>query len=130
MARQRLSKLKLAHKALLFLTIVDLCFPVGGFAWGTNAQRLIVNHAVDTLPYELRPFFEANRNFLIEHVNDPLLQLDKHPNERQNAVIDRDMTRRMIADDKIGVFLGLGHASVCLTTSAFAALVRPVITPW
>ncbi len=90
MARQRLSKLKLAHKALLFLTIVDLCFPVAGFAWGTNAQRLIVNHAVDTLPYELRPFFEANRNFLIQHVNDPLLQLDKHPNERQNHFIELD----------------------------------------
>jgi hypothetical protein len=90
MARQRLSKLKLAHKALLLLAIVDLCFPVGGVAWGTNAQRLIVNHAVDTLPYELRPFFEANRNFLIQHVNDPLLQLDKHPNERQNHFIELD----------------------------------------
>jgi hypothetical protein len=90
MARQRLSKLKLAHKSLLFLTIAGLCFPVGGFAWGTNAQRLIVNHAVDTLPYELRPFFEANRNFLIQHVNDPLLQLDKHPNERQNHFIELD----------------------------------------
>ncbi len=90
MARQRLSKLKFAHKALLFLTIADLCFPVGAFAWGTNAQRLIVNHAVDTLPYELRPFFEANRNFLIQHVNDPLLQLDKHPNERQNHFIELD----------------------------------------
>jgi hypothetical protein len=90
MARQRLSNLKFAQKVLLFLTIVDLCIPVRGFAWGTNAQRLIVNHAVDTLPYELRPFFEANRNFLIQHVNDPLLQLDKHPNERQNHFIELD----------------------------------------
>lgn len=60
------------------------------FAWGNNAQRLMVNHAVDTLPYELRPFFEANRNYLIQHVNDPLNQLDKRPYERQNHFIELD----------------------------------------
>lgn len=51
---------------------------------------MIVNHAVDTLPYELRPFFESNRNYLIQHVNDPLSQLDKHPYERQNHFIELD----------------------------------------
>ena len=59
-------------------------------AWGNNAQRLIVNHAVDTLPYDLRPFFEANRNYLIQHVNDPLNLLEKHPHERQNHFIELD----------------------------------------
>jgi hypothetical protein len=90
MARQRLSKLKLARNALLFLTVIDLSFPGGMFPWGNNAQRLIINHAVDTLPYDLRPFFENSRNFLIQHVNDPLNQLDKHPNERQNHFIELD----------------------------------------
>ena len=42
----------------------SLCRPSGALAWGNNAQRLIVNHAVDTLPYELRPFFESNRSYL------------------------------------------------------------------
>jgi len=51
---------------------------------------LIVNHAVDTLPNELRPFFEVNRNYLIQHVNDAMNQLDKHPNERQNHFIELD----------------------------------------
>ena len=51
---------------------------------------MIVNHAVDALPYELRPFFEANRNYLVQHVNDPLNQLDKNPNERQNHFIELD----------------------------------------
>ena len=60
------------------------------WAWGNNAQRLIVNHAVDTLPYELRPFFEANRNHLIQHVNDPLNLVDKHPSERLNHFIELD----------------------------------------
>jgi hypothetical protein len=59
-------------------------------AWGNNAQRVIVNHAVDTLPYELRPFFDNIRNFLVQHVNDPLNNLDKHPHERQNHFIELD----------------------------------------
>lgn len=58
--------------------------------WGNNAQRLIINHAVDTLPYDMRGFFEANRSYLIQHVNDPLNQVDKHPHERQNHFIDLD----------------------------------------
>ena len=59
-------------------------------AWGNNGQRLIVNRAVDTLPYDIRPFFEANRAYLIQHVNDPMNQLDKHPNERQNHFVELD----------------------------------------
>ncbi|HTC43197.1 MAG TPA: hypothetical protein VK703_16615 [Candidatus Acidoferrales bacterium] len=90
MPRQRLWKVGGTGKALLFLALVELSNPGAGIAWGTNAQRLIVNHAVDTLPYDLRSFFEANRNFLIQHVNDPLNVLDKHPNERQNHFIELD----------------------------------------
>ena len=59
-------------------------------AWGNNAQRLIVNQAVDTLPYDLRGFFDANRTYLVQHVNDPLNLIDKHPNERQNHFIELD----------------------------------------
>jgi hypothetical protein len=72
------------------LLLAGLLLPCRALAWGNNAQRLVVNHAVDTLPYELRPFFEANRAFLIQHVNDTLSQLDKHPNERQNHFIELD----------------------------------------
>ena len=75
---------------LLVLWGLALMLPIGIHAWGNNAQRLIVNRAVDTLPYDIRPFFEANRNFLIQHVNDPMNQLDKHPNERQNHFIELD----------------------------------------
>ena len=41
------------------------------FGWGENAERLIVNKAVDTLPAEMLPFFQANRQFLVQHVTDP-----------------------------------------------------------
>jgi hypothetical protein len=78
------------HRTSIMLLIYFGAFVPPAFAWGNNAQRLIVNHAVDTLPYELRPFFENNRNFLIQHVNDTLNNLDKHPNERQNHFIELD----------------------------------------
>lgn len=70
--------------------VACLLLPNHTLAWGNNAQQLVVNHAVDTLPPEIRPFFEANRNFLIQHVNDPLNNLDKRPNERQNHFIELD----------------------------------------
>jgi hypothetical protein len=62
--------------------------PVG--AWGNSAQRLIVGRAVETLPSDLRTFFDAQRDFLVQHVNDPLNRLDKKPNERNNHFIELD----------------------------------------
>jgi hypothetical protein len=49
-----------------------------------------VNHAVDTLPFELRPFFESNRRFLMDHVDDPLGLISEHPGERNNHFIELD----------------------------------------
>src|SRR3974390_157222 len=92
MSRRKLPIGEHAGAALLLLVLwgLALMLPIGIQAWGNNAQRLIVNRAVDTLPYDIRPFFEANRNFLVQHVNDPMNQLDKHPNERQNHFIELD----------------------------------------
>jgi hypothetical protein len=64
--------------------------PSPAHAWGNSAQRLIVGRAVDTLPSDLRAFFESQRDFLAQHVNDPLNQLDKKPNERNNHFIELD----------------------------------------
>ena len=75
---------------LIALWLVFAFVPRETQAWGPNAQRLIVNRAVDTLPYEIRSFFQANRSFFSQHVNDPMNQLDKHPNERQNHFIELD----------------------------------------
>jgi hypothetical protein len=41
------------------------------FGWGESAERLITNKAVDTLPEEMAPFFEANRQYLVQHVTEP-----------------------------------------------------------
>lgn len=79
-------------KAGLCLAVVALllCLPRTGRAWGNNAQRLIINHAVDSLPYDARAFFDANRSYFIQHVNDTLNLVDKNPGERNNHFIELD----------------------------------------
>lgn len=54
---------------LALLLAVALALP-SSFGWGESAERLITNKAVDTLPEEILPFFEANRQFLVQHVTE------------------------------------------------------------
>ncbi len=62
-----------------FLCAYLLIAPTLGHAWGSNAERLIANKAVDTLPSEMQPFFDANRDFIARHASDPLEWLQKNP---------------------------------------------------
>lgn len=87
--------LRLRPFTLLAAVAVVATFPCAARAWGRNAQRLIVNKAVDTLPADMRSFFETNRGSLAQHVTDPLDSLAKSPAERRN---------RFIALDKYGRF--------------------------
>jgi hypothetical protein len=88
----RQSGLKAKARAALAVAAVFLllCVPAAGLAWGLNGQRLVINHAVDTLPSDVRGFFEANRNYLVQHVNDTLNLVDKNPGERNNHFIELD----------------------------------------
>ncbi len=63
--------------AVAFLAALFL--PLGALAWGGAGHRLVVSKAIDTLPPEMRPFFEANRDYLAQHVTDPLDALAKNP---------------------------------------------------
>ncbi len=63
-------RVRLPAAAALLLGVLFLALP-SSFSWGENAERLITNKAVDTLPDEIQPFFEANRRFLVQHVTDP-----------------------------------------------------------
>jgi hypothetical protein len=81
------------RKCVALLSALVLClalFPGEAGAWGSSAQRMIVNHAVDTLPYDIRYFFEANRVYFVDHVDDSLDLIDKHPSERLNHFIELD----------------------------------------
>ena len=45
--------------------------PTSSFAWGAVAHRYIMSRAIDLLPPELKPLFEAHRAELIVRVIDP-----------------------------------------------------------
>lgn len=61
------------------------------YAWGPTAHRLVNRWAVETLPRDLRGFFEANRQFLIDHANDPdsAMEKDRHERERHYIYLDK-----------------------------------------
>src|SRR5687767_10350812 len=48
-----------------------LVFPVKTGAWGMDVHRLITTRALDGMPPEIKPFFAAEREFIIEHSVDP-----------------------------------------------------------
>jgi hypothetical protein len=93
-------------------------------AWGPTAHRLANNQAIDTLPPELRSFFEANRQALIEHTTDPEVWLQKDPYERK---------QHYIYLDKYGIFpyLELPH-NFKLATEKFSSrrINRDGLLPW
>jgi len=47
-------------------------------AWGANGHKLVTGKAVDTLPPEMRRFFDARRSVLTQRVLDPLDWLKKN----------------------------------------------------
>lgn len=48
-----------------------LLAPAPVWSWGFDAHRLIVDRALDLLPAELKPYFEARRAFVVERSIDP-----------------------------------------------------------
>ena len=72
-------------------------------AWGPTGHDIVNTWAIQTLPSEMRGFFEANRQFLVEHANDPDEWMKKDRYERK---------RHYIYMDKYGIFpfLGLPHS--------------------
>ena len=68
-----------AVRGIAVAFLAALFLPLGALAWGGAGHRLVVSKAIDTLPPEMRPFFEANRDYLAQHVTDPLDALAKNP---------------------------------------------------
>jgi hypothetical protein len=85
------SRLRIARWAVVTACVGLIGFPFQARAWGPSAERLVVGKAVDTLPPELRGFFEANRDFLVRHVTESLEMLAKNPlAERRNQYLYLD----------------------------------------
>jgi hypothetical protein len=83
---------------LLAVAAMFVLFPPCARAWGGNGHKLIVNQAIDTLPGEIRYFFEANRSFLLQHVTDPLEAIEKTPSERHHHFLYLDKYGRFPFD--------------------------------
>jgi len=54
--------------ALVFAAVL---LPAPARAWGFGPHRFIMERAIALLPADIRPFFEANRDFLVQHVLAP-----------------------------------------------------------
>jgi hypothetical protein len=79
--------------------LLVICLPAAALAWGANGHRLITNKAIETLPPELQPFFEANRTYIVQHSTEPLDWLTRNPNvERRNQHILLDRYGRFPFD--------------------------------
>jgi hypothetical protein len=83
------------YAAIAALVCVAIAFiaslaPRDTIAWGGNAQRIVLGKAIDTLPPDLRPFFDDNRSYLALHVTDPLDAEAKTPTEKHNHFIYLD----------------------------------------
>jgi hypothetical protein len=59
------------HAAGLCLALVLCVLPQPAAAWGFAAHQFIMGEVIPRLPAEIRPFFQANRTYLVEHVVDP-----------------------------------------------------------
>lgn len=59
-------------------------------AWGPTAHRVIVNRAIETLPPEMRPFFEANRAYFSSLNTETAREAEKKPLERSKRSIYLD----------------------------------------
>jgi hypothetical protein len=75
---------------LLALAVLCAFCSHAAFAWGRNGPKVVVNQAIDTLPPEIRGYFEANRAFLLQHVSDPLEAMAKSSTERRNHYLYLD----------------------------------------
>ena len=73
------------------MLMVWLSYTVPVLAWGPAAHELVNAWAIQTLPPEMRPFFENNRQFLAEHANDPdeLMKHDRYERMRHYIYLDR-----------------------------------------
>jgi hypothetical protein len=118
------------HKTLSFAIAFGsvLALWLGGcpaaLAWGPTGHRLVNRWAVDTLPPEIRTFFQNNRKFLEDHANDPDEAMTKDKHERE---------LHYISLDKYGIFpyLKLPHSfDVAVKQYGSGHIHRDGMLPW
>jgi hypothetical protein len=80
-------------KFVLPLVLLALCLthPILMLGWGPTAHDIVNTWAIQTLPPEIRSFFENNRQFLVEHANDAdeLMKKDRYERMRHYIYLDK-----------------------------------------
>jgi hypothetical protein len=90
--------LRTCFATALAVVSLALLIPHVTRAWGGNAYKLVINQAMDTLPIDVRAYFESNRAFLLQHVSDPLEAETKNPSQRHNRYLRLDKYGRFPFD--------------------------------
>ena len=98
MGRMFLNSIRKCLPATLSAAVCFALFPSRASAWGGNGQKVVVNQAIDTLPGDLRAYFENNRAFFVQHVTDPLDAQAKNPAAGHNRFIRLDKYGRFPFD--------------------------------
>jgi len=80
---------RLMGAVILLLAGVLSVLPAS-FGWGDTALRMITDKAIDALPDEMLPFFQASRSFLVQHANDAAAAESKSPAALRNGFIELD----------------------------------------
>ena len=55
----------------LIVALLVAAMPVSLAGWGLDVHRFLTKRALDGLPPELKPFYAAQRDFIVEHSVDP-----------------------------------------------------------
>jgi len=93
----------LVYSCLALVSVLWLASTGTVYGWGPAGHRLVTSWAIERLPPEIRAFFEANRQFLIDSAGDPDERIKKDRNE---------VRHHRIYLDKYGLFpfLTLPHS--------------------
>lgn len=88
------------HCARSALALASFAFLGAGqaHAWGQNSQRLIAGKAIDSLPPELRAFYESHRQHISQGVVAPIDLAARTPAEKRNQHIFLDKYGRFPFD--------------------------------
>jgi hypothetical protein len=78
------------HSAALALAAFALLAADPAQAWGSGSQRLIAGKAIDSLPDELRAFYDASRQQVHQGVTAPFDLAARTPAEKKNQFIYLD----------------------------------------
>ena len=62
---------RMRRATFVALLLIMMAVPRPALAWGFVAHKFIMSHAIDLLPPQLKPFFEANRTELVVRAVDP-----------------------------------------------------------